>query len=349
MYIQAPSDWGVWYQNGTYPGAAGTWSSGQWYDGAVGSYDGIYQGINVTAGVTYTISFDVNGDHTATTSTTGWQLGVYAGTCGNVSLAPTECSLPSSSGFTQIATPSQTYTAGCTSNCPTNPDAGPTVVSTSTSNSVSTSSSSSNTSNVTVTGTNIFANIGGSAVMTITSTGVTIPGTLTVTGTITVNSSNNATAIVNGGTNGGGNIGASGATFNTVFAKATTAQYADLAENYLADDDYAPGTVLVFGGEQEVTTTSISHDTRVAGVVSTNPAYLMNSDTIGVPVALTGRVPCQVQGPVAKGTVLVTSTTPGVAESLNETQWKPGCVLGKALETINNIEIKTIEIVVGRF
>jgi hypothetical protein len=124
QYIQAPTAWGVAYQNGTYPAAAGFWNSGFWYDGAVGSYDAIYQAVRLTAGTTYTITFMAAGDHTATTTTAGWQLAVYAGTCGNADLAPTECTLPSGVGFTQIAKPGDTYTAGCTTNCPTNPDAG---------------------------------------------------------------------------------------------------------------------------------------------------------------------------------------------------------------------------------
>jgi hypothetical protein len=123
QYINTPTAWGVGYQNGTYPAAAGTWTGGLWYDGAVGSFDSIYQAIRLTAGVTYTIAFDVNGDNTSDGNSV--QLGVYAGACSNLSMAPTECTLPSSSGFTQIATPSQTYTAGCTNNCPTNPDAAP--------------------------------------------------------------------------------------------------------------------------------------------------------------------------------------------------------------------------------
>jgi hypothetical protein len=123
QYINAPTAWGVAYQNGTYPAAAGTWMSGLWYDGAVGSFDAIYQAVRLTAGVVYTLSFDVNGDNTSDGNSV--QLGVYAGTCGNVSLPPTECSLPGGSGFTSLATPSQTYTAGCTNNCPTNPDAAP--------------------------------------------------------------------------------------------------------------------------------------------------------------------------------------------------------------------------------
>jgi hypothetical protein len=156
------------------------------------------------------------------------------------------------------------------------------------------------------------------------------------------------TAIANGGTNGVGNIGASGATFNTVFAKATTAQYADLAEIYTSDQQYPGGTVVVFGGEQEVTQSHSSHDTRIAGVVSTNPAYLMNHNETGVPVALQGRVPCRVLGPVSKGDRVVSSHIAGVAQALDPAQYQPGCIIGKALQAINSAEIATIEVVVGR-
>ena len=145
------------------------------------------------------------------------------------------------------------------------------------------------------------------------------------------------------------NLGSSTAWWSTVYGTAIHAQYADLAENYTADTDYAPGTVVVFGGDKEITTTTTSHDPRVAGVISTNPAYLMNGSTPGLPVAMTGRVPCQVQGPVYKGQVLVTSTTPGVAQAINNSQFVPGCVVGKALEAINTNTIETIEVVVGRF
>jgi hypothetical protein len=156
------------------------------------------------------------------------------------------------------------------------------------------------------------------------------------------------TAIANGGTSGVGNIGATGATFNTVFAKATTAQYADLAEVYTSDQQYPSGTVLVFGGEAEVTQSHSSHDTRIAGVVSTNPAYLMNHDATGVPVALQGRVPCRVQGPVSKGDRVVASHIAGVAQVLDPAQYQPGCIIGKALQAIDSTDISTIEVVVGR-
>jgi len=173
-------------------------------------------------------------------------------------------------------------------------------------------------------------------------------GQVTVPGFLNINSNNNATAIVNGGTNGVGNIGASGAGFNTVFARATSAQYADLAEIYTSDRDYVPGTVLIFGGEQEVTVSTESHDPRVAGVVSTNPAYIMNNSCDGVEVALQGRVPTKVQGPVNKGDRLVTSSTQGAAERLDMTKYQPGCIIGKALEAIADDSIQTIEVVVGR-
>ena len=155
--------------------------------------------------------------------------------------------------------------------------------------------------------------------------------------------------IAKSGTNAVGNIGQTDNRFNTVFATATSALYADLAENYTADAEYAPGTVVVFGGAEEITVTSKSHDTRVAGIVSTNPAYLMNATKGNVPVALTGRVPCKVIGPVLKGTVLTTSHLPGVAMVLDPAKFVPGCVIGKSLETIEDSSVQTIEVAVGRF
>ena len=176
-----------------------------------------------------------------------------------------------------------------------------------------------------------------------------VSNTITVQQTITVNSANVATAIINAGTSGFGNIGATGAAFNTIFARASSALYADLAEKYQADRDYEPGTVVVFGGYSEITTTTVDHDTRVAGVISTQPAYIMNDSIDGLAVALTGRVPCRVLGPVSKGDLLVTGAMPGTAQRCINTRYAPGCILGKSLENIMNNEVKTIEIAVGRF
>ena len=180
----------------------------------------------------------------------------------------------------------------------------------------------------------------------IDSTGLNVIGAISATTTLTVNSTNGVTAIVNGGSSGTGNIGASGATFNTVFAKATTAQYADLAENYSGDAVYEPGTVVHFGGSQEVTLCDEDMCRRVAGVVSTNPAYLMNSHLQGIatPVALQGRVPCKVRGTVRLGDMMVSAGNGSARAEANPTL---GSVIGKALANFDGIE-GVIEVVVGR-
>jgi hypothetical protein len=126
------------------------------------------------------------------------------------------------------------------------------------------------------------------------------------------------------------------------------ATYADLAEYYEGDKDYEPGTVLVFGGDKEVTTTSLVGDTRSAGVVTTNPAYVMNQECPGIKVciALAGRVPVKVVGRVKKGDMLTTAATPGCAvKALNPTL---GSIIGKALEDKDYGEAGVIQVAVGR-
>ena len=128
----------------------------------------------------------------------------------------------------------------------------------------------------------------------------------------------------------------------------TTAKYADLAENYQADKTYSTGTVLMFGGTEEVTVAT-ADTTRVAGVVSTNPAHLMNSELQGVhvvPLALTGRVPCNVIGPVQKGDIMVSAGF-GYAKVNNTPQI--GTIIGKALQDFPMATKGMIEVVVGRF
>jgi hypothetical protein len=162
----------------------------------------------------------------------------------------------------------------------------------------------------------------------VSGTGNITGGNLSVgTGTITVGN------IVNSNSNGVGNIGTSSTYFNTVFAKATSAQYADLAENYVSDAEYAPGTVVVFGGEKEITISTEAADERVAGVISTNPAHLMNAGQPGLAVALRGRVPVHVIGPVFKGDSLVTSSTSGHAQSVGRDRSYAQAVFAKAIET----------------
>lgn len=128
---------------------------------------------------------------------------------------------------------------------------------------------------------------------------------------------------------------------------AISSPYADLAEMYCADADYATGTVLSFGGTQEVTISTTASDARVAGVVSAHPAYLMNSTLdcdCGVALALIGRVPTLVTGTVRKGDMMVSAEN-GHAQACATPAM--GTVIGKALEDFDG-KSGTIEIVVGR-
>jgi hypothetical protein len=182
---------------------------------------------------------------------------------------------------------------------------------------------------------------------TISASGNITGGNVTTAGQLTVNSGANVTAIVNGAASGVGNIGTATVGFNTVFAKATTAQYADLAEKYSADAEYQPGTVVSFGGNAEITLSDTDADRRIAGVVSTQPAYSMNSglqSEFTVMVALTGRVPCSVIGPVRKGDMMVAA---GNGQARAEANPAVGTVIGKALEDFDG-DSGVIEVVVGR-
>ena len=115
---------------------------------------------------------------------------------------------------------------------------------------------------------------------------------------------------------------------------ASSAQYADLAEKYESDSIYKVGTVVVFGGEKEITVTEKYGDTRVAGVISENPAYLMNSESQGQAVALRGKVPVLVVGTVKKGDLLVTSNVPGFAQ-VAIANFHPNSVFAKSIEEKN--------------
>jgi hypothetical protein len=181
----------------------------------------------------------------------------------------------------------------------------------------------------------------------ITTTANITGGNLLSTGIVSVNSSNAAQAITNAAGNGVGNIGSATGYFNTVFAKATSAQYADLAEMYVSDANYEPGTVVSFGGANEITITEIPRDIRIAGVVSTAPSYLMNTGQQGefvLPIALTGKVPTRVTGNISKGDMMVSAGN-GVATAC--TTPAIGMVIGKSLEDFSGVS-GVINIVVGR-
>jgi len=192
----------------------------------------------------------------------------------------------------------------------------------------------------TVTATGFSGPLTGAVTGDLTSSGTNSMGTLTMGGTLT------SKAILPDATTSY-DIGSSGKKYNTIYAKATSAQYADLAEIYESDAEYEVGTVVIFGGEKEITVSSMGADPRVAGVISENPAYLMNNDATGQAVALQGKVPCKVVGQISKGDMLVThSQHPGVARKATDP--KMGTVIGKALEEYNSTEIGTINIVAGR-
>ncbi len=135
---------------------------------------------------------------------------------------------------------------------------------------------------------------------------------------------------------------------NVFHGIATSARYADLAERYASDAVYGVGTVLVIGGDKEVTITNEHANTAVVGIVSANPAYMMNADagpdSTHPFIALKGRVPCKVAGPVKRGDLLVTSMYAGYAAVANDGD-HPSAVIAKALED-NNKSLGVIEVLV---
>ena len=232
-----------------------------------------------------------------------------------------------------------TISANATAIVMTNPAGGQTVLTGASGASSITGAVVSATGNVT--GGNILT--AGAISATGAITGAALTGTSLTVSTGNIGGGN----INNNNSNGVGNIGSATVYFNTVFGKATTAQYADLAELYSADAEYTPGTVLDFGGAQEVTLSSVASSARVAGVVSTNPAHLMNSvleSQHTVAVALTGRVPTSVTGTVCKGDMMVSAGNGSAQASAAPAM---GTVIGKALENFDGVS-GVIEIVVGR-
>ena len=153
---------------------------------------------------------------------------------------------------------------------------------------------------------------------------------------------NNLVSLSTGANTTAGNITGN---FTLTTGSRLQATYADLAEYYEADAHYAPGTVLEFGGDKEVT---LAEDgtTRVAGVVSTNPAYAMNANCqgIAVAIALQGRVPTKVRGTIHKGDMMVSGGN-GFAKPSASPQM--GTIIGKALENFDGVE-GIIEIAIGR-
>jgi hypothetical protein len=138
---------------------------------------------------------------------------------------------------------------------------------------------------------------------------------------------------------------------NIVHATSTTAQYADLAERYAADAPMEAGDVVILGGDQEITLSTKELDSRVFGVISEAPAFLMNKDAGNNDshpmVALQGRVRVKVQGKGKKGDRIVSSSTAGVARVVNLDQCTAFNVLGRLLQDKYNIDTELTECVIG--
>jgi hypothetical protein len=199
-----------------------------------------------------------------------------------------------------------------------------------------------------INGANITGNHFGNGAALSSITGANVTGTVANATTVMGSIQNNITTLGNLTVlSSGANTAVGTITGNWSLSAGSqlTATCADLAEYYQADAVYEPGTVLMFGGDSEVT---LAEDatTRVAGVVSTNPAYAMNSacPDIAVAIALQGRVPCKVQGTIRKGDMMI-SAGEGYAIACSEPRL--GQVIGKALENFD-LNDGMIEIVVGR-
>ena len=293
---------------------------------------------NITIGATSNVAvFTTTGlNITGTVSANGTVTGGNLATGGTVSATATITGGNVATGGTISST--GTATAG-------NLATGGTVSSTGTATlgNVNTGGTISATGNITGGNLIISGSISDSGQLDINTTAGNANIVLTPNGTGNVNFGSNIMPTANATAN----IGSATSSFNTIFAKATSAQYADLAEKYAADAAYEPGTVVSFGGDAEVTA-STDADSRVAGVVSTNPSYIMNgglqADHV-VTVALTGRVPTRVTGTVRKGDLMVSA---GNGQARAEAAPAPGTIIGKALANHDGAE-GTIEVVVGRF
>ena len=191
------------------------------------------------------------------------------------------------------------------------------------------------------------ANVSGSVTTKVTMWGGN--NMTTVSGPITVNAAGAVTAIVNGAGNAIGNIGSSGSYFNQVFAVATTALYADVAERFAADDLLEPGTVVELGGPQEITRSLKDLSENVFGVISTRPAYTMNGgageDDTHPKVAMTGRVPVKVTGVIHKGDRLVSAGN-GIARAAAAGEATAFNVIGRALVDKLTDGLGTVEAIV---
>jgi hypothetical protein len=156
-------------------------------------------------------------------------------------------------------------------------------------------------------------------------------------------------SITKSGSNAVGNIGQTNNRFDTVFARATSASYADVAERFAADEFMEPGTVVELGGANEITRAQEELSEQVFGVISTRPALTMNDasgdDTTHPAVAMTGRVPVKVVGVVRKGDRLVSAGN-GIARAATKEEITAFNVIGRSLVNKPTPELGTVEAIV---
>lgn len=181
-------------------------------------------------------------------------------------------------------------------------------------------------------------------------TGGTISAASSITGlSLTVSGAASLSSITKTGANASGDIGSVSNYFNRVYATATTALYADVAERFAADEELVAGTVVELGGEKEITKSRQELSENVFGVISTRAAYLMNggagTDSTHPPVAMTGRVPVQVVGAVRKGDRLVSAGN-GIARAARPGEANSFNVIGRSLVDKTSTEQSTIEAIV---
>ena len=168
-----------------------------------------------------------------------------------------------------------------------------------------------------------------------------VNGNAQIAGTLTVTSTN-ALATRNITTGSSAITGTITGNWSLSTGSRFEATYADLAEIYTSDENYEPGTVLMFGGLEEVTISNQYATTKLAGVVTTNPAFVLNNEAEGIAIALKGRIPVKVEGVVSKGDFIVASNTPGVGIACNK--YIGGAIIGKAIENKTTEGIELIEV-----
>jgi hypothetical protein len=127
------------------------------------------------------------------------------------------------------------------------------------------------------------------------------------------------------------------------------AEFADMAEIYKSDTLLLPGNLVTLGGTSEITKTSKAFDDQIFGVISTAPGFLLNAKEklkeFAYPVALKGRVPCLIDGPVRKGQRIVASDIAGVGMATDT--FDAAAIIGRAIGTKQSDGVGLVEVAVG--